>query len=213
MGSINVGRTCGAVESIEAIVEFLSRSMGKWSATFISELDTACRDEVIDLGGGHKLYCHWPGLGSSRMAWLVSCNTVPLITEIFWAGRTGGLCLSNRLQGINTVDVVCMGIHGAHDDALYDNLANLAQGVRKRRRAKTKIVVGDWNIDQLPALANNPWCDSVGREERHHTLRTCLRSLTDALNLELVIPEEVASGPGGPFALEALMAPISRIPT
>ena len=75
------------------------------------------------------------------------------------------------------------------------------------------LVAGDWNVDQLPTLAIDPYADHAERAVHHMAERVLVQSLANRLRLEVNIPGMVCSTPGGPFDDVCFMAPVTRIPT
>ena len=76
-----------------------------------------------------------------------------------------------------------IGVHGAHGDALLDTLTDIVTLIRRKPRHSQLIVLGDFNIDLLPTLAQDPWSDLPERIGCHRARRTLLD--TFALSLQL----------------------------
>ena len=75
----------------------------------------------------------------------------------------------------------------------------------KQRPYRSKVLaVGDWNIDQLPTLDNDPFADRPSREWHHWEGRSRLDSCAGQFRLQILLPEMVASVPGGPLAALAI---------
>eukprot|EP00959_Pyramimonas_sp_CCMP1952_P101285 2118959-Pyramimonas_sp.AAC.1 len=65
----------------------------------------------------------------------------------------------------------------------------------------------------LPDCAADPWSGDIGRGQGHADRRFLLEAFVERLNLQLHLPSISYGVPGGPFAEQCIVAPISRIPT
>ena len=74
------------------------------------------------------------------------------------------------------------------------------------------VVVGDFNVDQLPTVSDDPFAGEEGRVNHHFEGRSRLGSFSERFGLQLSLPNASHGVPGGPFAEACLRAPISRIP-
>ena len=91
-------------------------------------------------------------------------------------------------------------------------MADIAYLIKKRPWGCKVIVVGDWNVDLLPAMQSDPFHTHAGRQWRHLEERVMLRTLSDRFGLDIEVPGVTCSTPGGPFAENCLTASITRIP-
>ena len=48
-------------------------------------------------------------------------------------------------------------MHGSHGDSLLDSLSDVVVLVKRKPRRAELVLVGDWNVDQLPMLQCDPW--------------------------------------------------------
>ena len=112
----------------------------------------------------------------------------------------------------NHSNIYILGIHVAHGDLQIDTLSDIAFLLRHRPWGSRVLVAGDWNIDQLPPLAIDPFSDHPGRDQHHQAERVLVQSLVDRFHLSLFVPEVVCSTPGGPFDDACRASPITRIP-
>ncbi|CAK0910579.1 unnamed protein product [Prorocentrum cordatum] len=85
-------------------------------------------------------------------------------------------------------------------------------GYRGRPWGSTVVMIGDWNADQLPDLAGDPFAGLPARDDHHAAERDRLQSLVDRFAMQIELPQEVVSVPGGPFAEQCILSPITRIP-
>ena len=77
--------------------------------------------------------------------------------------------------------ITILGVHGPHyDDELpefFNDLSFLLSG----RQSKSKtIAMGDWNIDELPALSIDPFRNELNRSDHHSFKRAIRDSWMDA---------------------------------
>ena len=113
----------------------------------------------------------------------------------------------------NHTNVFIIGVHGPHGELRVDTFADIAFLLRQRPWGSKVLVAGDWNVDQLPTLAIDPYADHAERAVHHMAERLLVQSLADRFRLEVNISGMVCSTPGGPFDDVCFMAPVTRIPT
>jgi hypothetical protein len=82
---------------------------------------------------------------------------------------------------------------------------------RKPRRAEL-VLVGDWNVDQLPMFQCDPWSLRPNRSSCHHDRRVILSTFCDSLGVNTVFPERAVSAVGGPFGEASIAVPFTRVP-
>ena len=187
-----------------------------WGVIYLSEADALRQDHHPTSSFGHTVYRNWPGEGSVAMQFIVRRRVRHLARNVSWKGRCGALHLFRRDTNTltnNHINIYIIGVHCPHGDEQVDTLADLAHLLRRRPGGSKVLVVGDWNIDQLPVLSYDPYRDKDDREQHHHPERMRLQTLIDRFRLLIVLPSAVHSVLGGPFSLACSMAPISRIPT
>jgi len=100
----------------------------------------------------------------------------------------------------------------AHGDAHATSQSDVAFLIRTRPRGSQVAVVGDINVDQLPAMSGDPFTGLPNRHVHHRAERLRLDNFCDTFGLEVSIPDFVNGCPGGPFAEFCTLAPFSRIP-
>ena len=218
--SYNAGGSLSSVDSSRAFVGSISWSYPSWSIIFLSEVDHKLRHleefSYFTLDG-HVVMRHWPGHGSFAIMFVVHCSIVPLLRDFQWQGRSGSVHLySTCNSNLQNVNIVIAGIHGGHDDDLHTSLMHACTVIRKFTRhglcTAQVAVVGDFNVDMLPSLACDPMADLPGRSLHHFERRCILYSWMETLGLDLVVPNSVVGSPGGDWALQAVLSPITRIP-
>ena len=120
--------------------------------------------------------------------------------------RTGWVS-SRKRESICSI-AVFHGSHESFEESLEDIFSLLPRG----NCLNKFVVVGDWNVDQLPTLAVDPFADSIGRSNHHFDRRQVLNAWLEAHKLDLTLPE-VWFGVPQCFADEfCIRAPISRVP-
>ena len=144
------------------------------------------------------------------MQFVIRDKFKPLVWSIHWRGRCGGIhFFQRRTNDVPGVNLFIVGVHNSHGELQADVLADFAWMVKRRPYGTKVLAVGDWNVDQLPTLANDPFADCPGREWHHWQERARLDFCADQLRLEIVLPQVVASIPGGPFAPHCSLAPLA----
>ena len=188
--------------------------MPDWGVIFLSEVD-AYRANFYPNGlSGHSSFRHWPGEGSLAMMFVVRQQFKHAVRSQIWKGRCGALHIFQRdpVAG-NHVNLFIVGVHAPHDEeSQIDTLADVASLLKKRPWGSKICAIGDWNVDQLPSLAIDPFSESPERSWHHFDERERLNSFADRFRLCLHIPDMVCSIPGGPFADVCWRTPITRIP-
>ena len=61
-------------------------------------------------------------------------------------------------------------MHGEHGGAILDSITDAAQLFSNATSNSLKVAIGDWKVDGLLALEQDPFCDVANRME-HHRLR------------------------------------------
>ena len=106
-----------------------------------------------------------------------------------WRGRCGAIHLPHRgTHNLMRLNLCIVGLHGAHGDRLVDTLADVAYLIRKWPFGSKVVVVGDFNVDMLPALELDPWADRADRGTHHADRRILLEAVADRFNLETNLP-------------------------
>ena len=129
----------------------------------------------------------------------------------------GGRCVSVHLaqkasrtaQGFN---VLAIGVHNGHGDQQNDVFFDASRLIKHRPWGAKVVLFGDLNCDQLPLHECDPFHADPGRLQHHLVERGRLSSICERFKLQVEVPTEVCSGPGGPFGDVCIVAPITRIP-
>ena len=211
---LNCGKRCGDTEAQDAVLETIADVLPHWSVVFLSEVDAVRHDLPPNDYFTHPSFRHWPGEGSFAMMFIVRRCYRPFIRSMKWRGRCGALHIFCKTPEADTQNsVYILGVHSHHGDLQVDTLADVAYLLQHRPWGSKVLVAGDWNVDQLPACAADPYSERPRREEHHQAERVLVQTLADRFRLSFMLPEMVCSTPGGPFGEGCGLAPISRIPT
>lgn len=97
-------------------------------------------------------------------------------------------------------------------EALSASIADATTFYRQRFRPGPGIALGDINLARLPVSAAEPFSENKGRSEHYREERDILCSMCDAFQLAPRLPEQILSPPEGPYAVEGLTSPITRMP-
>ena len=155
---------------------------------------------------------HWPGDGSFAMQFIIRHKFRHTVKSVTWRGRCGALHLFQHDATYGKhLSIYVIGVHNAHGDLQIDTLADVAYLLRKRPWGSKLLAAGDWNIDQLPTFASDPFAHLPGRDHHHEIERDRLQSLVARYRLQYTLPEVVVSFPGGPFCDACTVAPITPV--
>lgn len=115
------------------------------------------------------------------MAWIVSPHLAGKVQKVRWESRCGMLEFREPREGSdNLMNYAIVGVHGNHNtELLYEDLAAANALARTRRRDAQLIMVGDWNIDQLPETTFADFYPEV--KEKHNEERRLLQDLARAI--------------------------------
>ena len=211
---LNCGKCCGDTEGQDAVVELVASVLPDWVVIFLSEVDGVRRHLPPNDYSLHPSFRHWPGEGSFAMMFVIRKCHKHLVKSVKWRGRCGAVHLFQRDRvASNHMSVYILGVHAHHGDLQIDTFADVAWLLRQRPWGSRVLVAGDWNVDQLPSFAADPYAEKPGRETHHQGERVLVQTLADKFRLSLSLPEMVWSSPGGPFDDICSCVPISRIPT
>ena len=219
--SFNAAMALPCLDSVLAFIESVERSQALWNVIFISEVDGKLEHlpkRAFCKVDGHLVLRHWPGHGSHAMMFIVHRNLVHAYRDCIWKGRAGGLRLYSRgLSSSPNINLVIIGVHGAHGDQLPISLMHASTVIRtlrcKQSSSAQVIALGDWNVDLLPSMACDHWFDVPDRLAHHLDRRIILNEWAANFEFEVFTPASIVSSPGGSWALEAASSPITRIPS
>ena len=175
--AVNAGGKINSSLAFESLLNVVSEIAPSWGFLFVSEFDF-CSDPSFDLSVlSHKVWRHYPGLGSRAMAWVARNTVTHLVRSCNWDGRAGSLLVSHShaLAG-QAVNLLLVGVHAAHDVLLADSLSSTSSLLSQRPRHSDIVAVGDWNVDFLPTLASDPFSESPNRSLHHSDRRDTIEA-------------------------------------
>ena len=147
------------------------------------------------------------------MAWVFNAFMYKFVAKVLWRGKCGATLLRLPAGAAGAYNLIyAVGIHGAHGELSVDSFLDLAWLLARRPFGSRVIIVGDWNVDLLPVLPEDPWCARPMRKSHHAGQRSQLQAFTAVRRLQTIVPKPDGSSLGGPFKAECVSSPITRIP-
>ena len=121
------------------------------------------------------------------------------VKSVCWQGRAVRVhLLTRRADGMPVHNISFIFVHMAHGEEQGITLADVAYLIRTRPRGSKVTVLGDINVDQLPACSADPF-DMLPNRDHHHIIeRMRLDNFCEGFNLEVPLPEMTVGSPGGP---------------
>ena len=213
--AVNAQCRAGTEDGIRCLIDCASQICSNWKILMVTECDnvrsTTCN---ILVPAGFCSTRVWPGDGCNafRLVWRECLDVLP--ESVRTCGRSGILtfCTGWVTRAERQSQFSIAVVHGSHD-ALEESLADLSTLLPKQHSLHKFLIVGDWNVDQLPTLAGDPWKNLPQRSSHHLERRVVLESFLKAHSLELCLPECSRGVPDSFFDDECLGAPISRVPS
>ena len=212
MVAVNCGKAVSSGLALNALAQRISCISQSWVVLYLSELDALGPSSRHLDDSNFVVHRHHPGGGSWAMAFVIKRSFSFAVHGLWWSGRVGALHLLHRdALGrflFNVFVVGCHGPHGEREDFLTDLNAIL---LKKPRLAKV-LMLGDWNVDQLPVLQTDPFSGSRSRRKHHEEERSLLAAFVRAQGLQLRTPRPSPVSSGGSFSDFTTTTAISRIP-
>ena len=166
---LNCGKACGSEGALRAAMGAATAAAPAWSLLFLPEVDAFC-DQRPPRPSSHLSYRHWPGEGSFAMQLCVRAPFQHLVQSVVWRNRCGAVRLYQRSSSASAgVNILIIVVHNAHGDLQNDVFLDMTVLISRRPRSAKVCVIGDWNIDQFPALHNDPWASRTSRMSHHAT--------------------------------------------
>ena len=206
--SINAGKCMGDEDALDLLISDVERATPHWAMIFISEFDGVLDDREFLYRGMHAFQRHWPGHGSTPMAFLVNTRIRRFFRSFSWHGRA----VRVHLNDYKDMNISVVGVHGGHGEALGPSLADAAFLCKTRRRGSEPILIGDFNVDQLPEDAGDHWSALPDRRWHDFRERSLLDEFRSRLGLHLEVPRWINGIPSSSYAEAALTCAFSRIP-
>ena len=124
------------------------------------------------------------------MCFVAHASLDACIQKVNWHGRASALHLFDRPNPLFVgLSAVVVGVHAAHGDELEHSLADASVFKRRFPRNAQRLFLGDWNVDQMPSFALDPFAALPGRESHHRERRNTLMSWASAHNLRIEFPQ------------------------
>ena len=190
------------------MIHELETHLDVWDIIFVKEFDGFTCEREVSCSWGHSIYRHWPGPGSFSIAFIVHSRVRHLLKSIVPHGRA----MSAYFKDDMALDLLVIGAHGGHGDALHDSLANISYLLRSGSRLSRKLVIGDHNIDILPTLPSDPWASLPHRSLRHQYERQLLNSFCLRSRLAVNVPDRAGPPLTGPWKDFNTSTSFSRVP-
>ena len=161
---------------IQAIISVADQIDASWDVLFLSEADfLATRNFELDVSP-HWSRRFWPGEGSRALRLVVHQRLSGFRRHVSWKGRAGMLEVlagSDHCRRKSALSI--LGVHGPHEDEQLPEFFNdLSWLLASRSKSTPVLAVGDWNIDELPRLRQDPFHLDPGRSD-HHSFRRAVR--------------------------------------
>ena len=206
--AVNAGKTLGTCDAWQALIDGVQTECPDWSVIFVSECDGELRHTESPATSCHTVYRHWPGAGSFPMAVVIRSRIRRFLRGCACQGRSMRIHLFDKSR----LNLALVFLHGGHGDNLDSSLADTASLIKSRPRGSQPVVMGDFNVDQLPVSHYDPWSDAPERVRHHSIEQAYLSQLAGSFGLHSFLPEQVLSSPGGQWEEQAAFYPLTRCP-
>ena len=206
--SVNAAKRLGSPAAFDELLQGVSECQPDWAVIYVSECDGLFHQGDACYIWPHSVFRHWPGPGSMPMLMIVNSWARPFLK----ATMTEGRAMLAQFCDYCSINVSLIGLHGGHDDALPLSLADAAFLAKRRRRGSHAVFIGDFNVDQLPTMASDPWAEISNRENHHAWERAVLDEFAEAMHVGIVLPERSEGVPVSRFAEQALHTTVTRVP-
>ena len=154
----------------------MSEALPHWGVAFLSEVDGLRRNLPSDPHNDYLSFRHWPGEGSFAIQFSIKRRFRHMVRSIAWKGRCGAVHMFQKdAASGQRYSLYVIGVHNPHGDAQIDTLADVSELMRKRPWDSKVLVVGDFNVDQLPLFGADPFADRTGRSWHHEDERVRLQ--------------------------------------
>ena len=138
---------------MESVLGVVGQHLPFWDVAFLAEVDAMGIEHQCNWQSTHLVRRFHPGLGSWAMAFVIHANILHLVRAIVTRGRCMAVHLFQRTADPDKqVSLFILGMHNAHGDAQIDVLSDAAYLIKNRPRGSRVCIIGDTNVDQLPAL-------------------------------------------------------------
>jgi hypothetical protein len=185
-----------------------------WDLLFFSEADflssASDNQQIADACFPHRTWRRYPGAGSRALHFMLNARWRDATCSVTWEGGCVILVLQNSSHRCDEWFSI-RGLHGNHGEALEESL-NDAATLISSSGCERNLVIGDWNVDQLPGLADDP-CSHPFERSSHQQDRCWLTDAWCAANrVSVRLPAEVVGSPGSRWDAQLLLCEATRVP-
>ena len=206
--SFNLDKKLTDQAACDAVLGTLHSMAPDWAVAFFAECDAHRHADHMHDFGDHLCRRFWAGPGSFPFCVVIRRSRVHALRSVTQCGRA---CRVHFADGAS-LNKSFVFFHGAHGDDLPDSLSDAAFLVKTRSSRSQVVVMGDFNVDFLPAFSGDPFSDQPGRSARHFDNRLLLENFLESCRLELHTPTSCAGIPPGDIPVECVGVPITRVP-
>ena len=206
--STNTAQQIRDADSFAALLAEMEEFTKQWDAILIQEFDGFACERTPPPCGPHHVFRHWPGPGSVSMGIVIHDRVRPLLRSIHCHGRAMSAYFNNDME----LNVTLINSHGGHGEALLDSLTDISFLIKKATKSSGKVVCGDFNVDQLPTLPNDPW-QHLRSADHSSRARALLLSLCDTFKFEVVLPLLGSEPTAGPHRSLNEVCSFTRVPS
>ena len=203
-----LARPLGSCDAWQAMIEGIHSECPDWSVIFVPECDGELRERECGATSHHTILRHWPGMGSLPMAVIIRSRIRCFLRSHACLGRSIRINLFDKSR----LNLCLVFLHGGHGDNLEASLADAALLAKGRPRCSQLIIMGDFNVDQLPVAHYDPGSDAPDRMQHHRNERVNLAQFANSFGLDLALPEQVFGSPGGQWNEQAAFYPLTQCP-
>jgi len=186
--AMNLACSLGTDDNLAAFIGNCDIKTPGWSVLCLQEVDA--KDVRFKYSAvSHKVLRHHPGEGSRAMMMVVHRRLKQNIMLTKWVGRAGLLVLQSTGVPADSVHRIAIcNVHGAHDAEFIESLTDIRNVSKHIPYQSAKLLCGDWNCDQLPVCADDPFAAELGRKSRHRYERNYLKALLDRMGVSVCLP-------------------------
>lgn len=187
-----------------------------WQIAFLPEVDGCLEHLEVGLFGGLcQWQRHWPGPGSFAFGVVFRNSIAPLVRSMKCRGR---YALVHVLE-FSTDDTVpflssvCCVLPTAAVRILKAHFPTWVGFFTQAKCRSSKVyVMGDFNVDQLPADRADPYGHLDKRTDHHSDRRFQLQCMLNAHTLTILLVSSIVVSPRGPYDGICQTHPITRFP-
>lgn len=181
-----------------SLVQAASQIDAQWSVIAVQELDAGVKTSATwATQDGHRVEKYHPGEGSLPLAYIFHRIIASSTPPVAWQGRCGRALIRTSAE---RQDLAIVNIHGAHGDDFEESLQDLLQLCRSRPAQSRIVIVGDTNVDMLPALAQDLYAHRPDRSMCGQVRRSQLEHIASQLRIRCHVPSVTLGCPAERWA-------------